>query len=175
MSDASPMIAIRQPTVSRRAALYDRLEDGRVLMVQLGFFPEDVPVTIDELRAWWDNLLAELIRMPQPVTYTSEATTRLIKALFDTDPNSPVNRMNVPHDFALFPRVQLSLTHVAAGLQATLPMRAIVDDVDGVAAPTTELGKTSSSVDSATRSPHGLRLARDTVTPLAILKMLRGH
>jgi len=33
MSDASPMIAIRQPTVSRRAALDDRLEDGRVLMV----------------------------------------------------------------------------------------------------------------------------------------------
>ena len=127
--------------VMNRAALDDRLEDGRVLMAQLGFFPEDVPVTIDELRAWWDVLLAEMTRMPQPVTYTSEATTRLIKALFNTDPNSPVNRMNVPHDFALFPRVQLSLTHVAAGLQATLPMRAIVDDVDGVAEPTTDLGR----------------------------------
>ena len=132
----------RQPWVAMsRAALDNRIEDCRVLMAQVGFFGDDIPVTVDELRSWWDIMLFELTHMPQPVTYTSEAASRLIEATFSTDPDNPVNRMLVPKDFALFPRVQLALTHIAVALHATMHAKALVDDVDGVAAPTTELGK----------------------------------
>ncbi|MBX9641806.1 MAG: AarF/ABC1/UbiB kinase family protein, partial [Mycobacteriaceae bacterium] len=46
-----------------------------------------------------------------------------------------------PPLFAFTARIQLAWTSVAVGLHATLPLRAIVDDMDGVALPTTELGK----------------------------------
>jgi len=38
-------------------------------------------------------------------------------------------------------RLQLAIFSVCAGLGATMPARAISDDIDGVAEPITELGK----------------------------------
>jgi hypothetical protein len=52
----------------------------------------------------------------------------------------PMARMNAPDDFAFCGRVQLALASVCAGLSATAPARAIADDIDGVAAPITQLG-----------------------------------
>lgn len=49
--------------------------------------------------------------------------------------------MLVPDDYAFAPRVNQALTNICARLHATLPARAIVDDMDGVAEPTTKLGK----------------------------------
>ncbi|HET6736944.1 MAG TPA: AarF/ABC1/UbiB kinase family protein [Mycobacterium sp.] len=134
---------LRQPWLAmNRAAIDGRYEEGRVLMAQAGFFlDEKTPITVEELGSFWDILLADVTHVPQPVRYTSEATARLIKELFSTDVSQPINRIRVPDDMAMFPRVQLSLTHISATLQATLPARAIWDDMDVVAEPITELGK----------------------------------
>jgi hypothetical protein len=47
----------------------------------------------------------------------------------------------LPPEFLFLGRVQLAWTSVAAGFGATLHARAILDDLDGVAEPITELGK----------------------------------
>lgn len=134
---------LRQPWLAmNRAAIDGRFEDGRVLMSEAGFFiDEGYRITAEELSSFWDIQLAEVTRMEQPVTYTSESTARLIRELFNTDVSQPINRIRVPDDFAMFPRVQLSLTHISSALHATLPAKAIWDDMDGVAEPITELGK----------------------------------
>ena len=129
---------LRQPWLAMiRAAIDGRFEDSRELMVQVGFFADQSPVPVEELRSWWDVLIAEMTRMPQPVTYTPEAMERLIRETFSVDAGKPINRMIVPPDFAMFARVQLALTSIGAGLRATMPARAIVDDMDGVAEPGT--------------------------------------
>jgi predicted unusual protein kinase regulating ubiquinone biosynthesis (AarF/ABC1/UbiB family) len=133
--------ALRLPwVVMNRAVIDGRFDVGRDLMVQLGFIVDDDAVTADDLGSWWDVMFTE-IRMPQPVTYAPDATTRLLGELFSADAAKPVNRIRVPEDFAMFPRVQLALSHVAGALHATLPARAIHEDVDGVAEPVTELGR----------------------------------
>jgi predicted unusual protein kinase regulating ubiquinone biosynthesis (AarF/ABC1/UbiB family) len=125
-----------------RAAIDGHVDEGRALMAQAGFFVDgDDPITAEDLTSFWDIILAEVTRMRQPVTYTSQATARLVKELFTTDPGRPISRIRVPEDFALFPRVQLSLTHICAALHATLPARAIWDDMDAVTEPITELGR----------------------------------
>jgi hypothetical protein len=49
--------------------------------------------------------------------------------------------MKLPEDFMFAARVQLVVGGVFDGLGATLPARAIIDDMDGVAKPVTEMGK----------------------------------
>jgi hypothetical protein len=49
--------------------------------------------------------------------------------------------VTVPAEFVFTSRIMLAFASVAAGLKATVPVRAIMDDLDGVAEPTTELGK----------------------------------
>ncbi|WP_234790954.1 ABC1 kinase family protein [Mycolicibacterium wolinskyi] len=133
---------LRHPWVAmNRAALEGRFDDCRALMAELGFFATGRPITLDELRSWWDVLLHEMTDMPQPVTYTSAATARLMHALFSPSADNPVNRMLVPEDFSMFPRVQLALTHIGAGMNASLYAKALMDDMDGVAEPVTELGR----------------------------------
>jgi hypothetical protein len=53
----------------------------------------------------------------------------------------PVAHISVPEHFVFTSRVQLAISSVCAGLNATLSARAIADDMDGVAEPVTELGK----------------------------------
>jgi hypothetical protein len=52
-----------------------------------------------------------------------------------------VGQTTVPPAFVFLGRTQLAWTSVAAGFGATLDVRAIMDDMDGVAEPITELGK----------------------------------
>lgn len=133
---------IRRPWVAMtRAALEDRFDDCKHLMSELGFFSHGKVVTTEELRRWWGVLLFELTETQHPVTFTSGATSRLFDALFSTRAENPVRRMTTPHDFSMFPRVQLSLAHIGAGLGATFWARAMFDDMDGIAEPATELGK----------------------------------
>jgi len=123
-----------------RAAIDGRYDDGRALMEVAGFFVDKDDITGEELASFWDIVLAEVTQLPQPVTYTPEVAARFLNELFTTDVDRPINRIRVPKDFAMFPRVQLALTHIAATLGATLPTRAIWNDMDGVAEPVTELG-----------------------------------
>uniref|UniRef100_UPI003898E56D ABC1 kinase family protein n=1 Tax=Mycolicibacterium rutilum TaxID=370526 RepID=UPI003898E56D len=124
-----------------RAALDGRFDDCRAHMQGVGFVDDDTDLSTGEIHRWWDVLLLELTGAPQPVTYTSESTARLMNSLFSVDARSPVNRLRVPEDFAFFPRVQLSLNHVAVGMRATLFVRALMDDLDGVAEPVTDVGR----------------------------------
>jgi predicted unusual protein kinase regulating ubiquinone biosynthesis (AarF/ABC1/UbiB family) len=127
--------------VSLRAAMEGRKDDYRDLMMQLGFLPPDSTLTADDLQRWASDLAHE-VNMPQPATYTPESTARNIRAMFDMrDSDHPLTQMTVPATYAFTSRIMVAFASVAAGLQATLPVRAIMDDLDGVADPVTELGK----------------------------------
>ncbi len=56
-------------------------------------------------------------------------------------PPYPVAGMSGPTEYAFSPRVQLCLNSICATLRATLPARAIADDIDNVAESITILGK----------------------------------
>jgi len=125
-----------------RAAIEGRKEDYRDLMVQAGFLADDSDLTADEMYQWQAEMLYEIIAAPQPATYTPETTARTIRGLFDLrDADHPMARMNAPDDFVFTSRLQLAVLSVCAGLSATMPSRAIFDDMDGVAEPITELGR----------------------------------
>lgn len=51
----------------------------------------------------------------------------------------PLSHMSAPDDHAFAPRVQQAINNVCGALHATLPARAIVDDMDGIVPPATEL------------------------------------
>jgi predicted unusual protein kinase regulating ubiquinone biosynthesis (AarF/ABC1/UbiB family) len=125
-----------------RAAIEGRKEDVRDLMAQAGFLDADPTLTADDVCQWWVELLYEIIAGPQPATYTPESTARIIRSMFDTrDHDHPIARITVPEEHAFGSRVQLNIISICATLGATLPARAIADDIDGVAEPITELGK----------------------------------
>src|ERR1700732_2329276 len=53
----------------------------------------------------------------------------------------PALQMLRPEESAFFPRVYVGMYTLFATLQATLPARAIYDDMDGIAEPVTPLGE----------------------------------
>jgi predicted unusual protein kinase regulating ubiquinone biosynthesis (AarF/ABC1/UbiB family) len=125
-----------------RAAIEGRKQDLRVIMAESGFLDADPTLSSDELYRWWAQLLHEIVTSPQPATYTPDTTDRILHCIFDTrSPEHPVARMSGPAEYAFGPRVQLSLNSICATLRATLPVRAIADDIDNVAEPITILGK----------------------------------
>ena len=125
-----------------RAALEGRKTDLRLLMAQAGFLDADPTLSADELYQWWEDLIREFIVEPQPVTYTPQATGRVIRNLLDIrDRSHPIARVRVPQTHAFSTRIQLNLVSILATMGATVPARAIADDIDYVSEPTTELGK----------------------------------
>lgn len=126
----------------QRAVIEGRKHDYRTLMAQAGFLDPDSDLTADDLYQWQSPMWHEMIAAPQPATFTAEATVRTVRGLFDfRDANHPINHLNAPEDYAFIPRLQLAIFSVCAGLRATMPVRAIYEDMDRVAEPTTELGK----------------------------------
>ena len=126
-----------------RALFEGRKEDMRDIMVLAGYLTADSDLTADELYQWQSELLYDtMATTPQPVTYTADAINRVVRGLFDVrDTDHPVARMTAPDDYVFLARVQLAVSSVCVGLNATLPVRAIADDFDGAADPVTELGK----------------------------------
>ena len=123
-----------------RAGIEERLDDYRDLMIELGLIAADSPLSADDLQRWASDLTYE-IDLPQPVTYTSGAVTRNMHGMFGNQDFVPLAHMTVTPQFVFLPRIQIAFAHLAAALQATLPIRAICEDLDGVAEPITELGK----------------------------------
>jgi predicted unusual protein kinase regulating ubiquinone biosynthesis (AarF/ABC1/UbiB family) len=124
-----------------RAWAESRKDDFRDGMTQLGFLAADSSLSAEDLQQWLADTGPEIF-MPQPVTYTSNAVACTIRGMFDIrDSNHPVAQIALPPEFVFTSRIQLAWSSVAAGLHATLPIRAIMNDIDGVAEPTTELGK----------------------------------
>jgi predicted unusual protein kinase regulating ubiquinone biosynthesis (AarF/ABC1/UbiB family) len=127
---------------AQRASIEGRKDDFRDLMIQLEMLPADTPLSADDLQQWITDTAPEGSNTLEPVTFTPDATARTIRGMFDIrDSNHPVAHFTSPPWLVFVNRVQLAWCSVAAGLQATLSTRAIMDDLDGVAAPITELGK----------------------------------
>ncbi len=140
-----------------RAAIEGRKDDYRDLMTQMGFLDADSPLSAEDLQRWVLDTSPEPT-MPQPVTYTPDTTARIISGMVDIrDSDHPLAQLSMPPEHAFTSRISLAFASVAAGLQATLPIRAIMDDLDGVAEPITELGK----LHHAWVRERGLPLALD--------------
>lgn len=124
-----------------RAALEGRTADLRDGMAHAGFLDADPTLTGEDLYRWATELLYEIIVEPQPVTYTPQSRTRMIRNLLDfQDRHHPLNRISYPCDVAFASRIQLNLVSMCATLGATIPIRAIANDTYNVSEPVTMLG-----------------------------------
>ena len=125
-----------------RAAVEGRKTELREQMRRAGFLDNDPNLSADELHRWWAELLHDIVAEPQPVAYTPQNRARLIDGLFAfQDPRHPLARISVSGVAAATARIHLNLVSICAGLGATLPVRAIAEDIDGVAEPVTALGR----------------------------------
>jgi predicted unusual protein kinase regulating ubiquinone biosynthesis (AarF/ABC1/UbiB family) len=125
-----------------RAVMEGRAEDMREIMVAAGYLSDGSSLTAAELLRWQREIVHEYTTAPQPATFTPETTARAIRGLFNIrEENHPMARLYAPDDHVFISRVQLAVSSIGAGLQATLPARAIADDIDAVADPITDLGK----------------------------------
>ncbi|ORB02576.1 ABC transporter [Mycolicibacter minnesotensis] len=106
-----------------------------------GFLTRESALTGDQAYQWWEQVVHELLE-PQPVTYSPETIGRAVRSLLDVrGAEHPLRHLSVPPDFVFFSRLNLSMNAVFAALGATFDARSAVDDMDGAAEPSTELGK----------------------------------
>ncbi len=125
-----------------RVAVEGRKAELRDLAAQAGFLDADPTLTEDDLCQWARELLCDVIVEPQPVTYTPQTQARVVHNLLALrDSNHAMARVSFPRVSAFTGRQQLGLVNICTILGATLPVRAIWDDTDGVAEPATELGR----------------------------------
>lgn len=125
-----------------RASIEERKDDFRNLLVQLGMVDADSLVSADDLYQWIVDTTPVDYTTAEPMTFTPDATARTISGMIDIrDSNHLIARLTAPPWSVFTSRIQLGWCSVAVGLQARLPVRAIADDLDGVAEPITELGK----------------------------------
>jgi predicted unusual protein kinase regulating ubiquinone biosynthesis (AarF/ABC1/UbiB family) len=132
----------RRPFVEMvRAAIDGRKHDMHALMVKTGFFAADSTLTADETYQWMAEIGYEFLA-PQPVTFTPDSLARAIRGLIDLrSPDHPVRRMSIPDDLVFTSRHNLIMNPLFSALEATVHIRAIMDDMDGVAEPITPIGK----------------------------------
>jgi predicted unusual protein kinase regulating ubiquinone biosynthesis (AarF/ABC1/UbiB family) len=124
-----------------RAMLEGRKRDVRELLVAIGFFTNDSTITTEEACQWYAEIFHEVLA-PQPVTYLPDSTQRAIAALIDVrSADHVVRRMTVPEDLVFTTRINLSVNAICAALHGTVYIRALVDDLDGLAEPITPLGR----------------------------------
>jgi predicted unusual protein kinase regulating ubiquinone biosynthesis (AarF/ABC1/UbiB family) len=146
----------RQLIEMERATVDGRRQDLRDLMVQSGYLTENSDLTVDHAYEWWSTLLDDVLA-PQPVTYTPDDHQRAMRSMFDSrSPDHPVRRVSVPNDFVLLSRVKLSMSAICAQLGATLHVRSMTDDMDGIGEPITPLGKQHDAWVRNRGLPHGL-------------------
>lgn len=125
-----------------RAAVEGRATDLRDLMAQTGFLDADPSLTAEDLHRWAADLLYDVVAEPQPVTYTPQIRERVVNSMFDLrDRTRPNARVRFPQAAVFAARIQLNLVGICTALRATVPVRSILDDVDGINAPVTALGK----------------------------------
>lgn len=127
-------------TAMIHAAIEGRYDDCRDLLLQMGAISTERSLSAEELRRIVSDM-AHASTQPQPVTFTSDTAARSLRALFGSQGVSSANDMTVTRELVFLPRLQIAFDHIAAGLRATVPVRAILEDLAGVVQPTTELGK----------------------------------
>ncbi|WP_029109149.1 AarF/ABC1/UbiB kinase family protein [Mycobacterium sp. URHD0025] len=119
------------------AGMEGRYDECRDLMLQMGLISAESSLSHEDLRRIVSDM-THATTQPQPVTYTPEHMARSLRAYLG-DPNS--THMTVTREFVFLPRLQIAFDHIAAGLRATVPVRSILEDLSGITAPATELGK----------------------------------
>jgi predicted unusual protein kinase regulating ubiquinone biosynthesis (AarF/ABC1/UbiB family) len=148
----------RRFVAATRAVVDGRKQDLRQLMDELGYFAGGSALSADQAYQWWSELLHEVLA-PQPVTATQDSSQRAVRALIDLrSADHPVRRIAAPDDLVFFTRMGLSMAPILAALGATVHSRSILDDLDGVADPTTELGKQHNAWVRRRGLPYGLEL-----------------
>jgi len=126
---------------SMRAAAEGRTDDFRDHMIQLGAITAESSLSTADLQRWLEETSYE-VTAPQPVTFTPDIIARTVRGFFDIrDSDHFLAQITAPPELVFTSRITLACNSVLTGLQATLPIRAILDDMDGVAQPVTELGK----------------------------------
>jgi predicted unusual protein kinase regulating ubiquinone biosynthesis (AarF/ABC1/UbiB family) len=151
------------PERTRRALVeWDRaIVDGRKhdmceLMAELGYFTEGFTLSDDDAYQWMAEILHEVLA-PQPVTFTQDTARRAIHALIDIrSPDHPLRHVSIPDGQVFFTRINLGINTLCAKLGATVHLRALMDDMDGVAEPITRLGKLHDAWVRQRGLPHGL-------------------
>ena len=139
-----------------RAALDGRKHDMRDRMAELGLFAGGFTLSVEEAYQWMAQLVYELLE-PQPVTYTQETSQRAIRNVIDLrSSDHPVRRMSAPDDLVFLIRIPLMVNPIVATLGAAVHARAMVDEMDGVADPTTPLGKLHRAWVHQRGLPYGL-------------------
>ncbi len=124
-------------------------------MVDSGFLTANSSLTVEEAYEWWAAMLYEML-VPQPVTYTAQTSERAVASMLDMrSADHPMRRMSVPADFVFFSRLNLSMNAILSALGATLHARAMLDDMDGIAPPVTELGHLHDAWVRQRGLPHG--------------------
>lgn len=136
-----PELLRGQVVAMLRAIVEGRQDEVRELMVAVGFFADDSSITTEEAHAWYADISRELL-VPQPVTFEHDSARRAVAAFLDVrDADHVVRRMSVPEDLVFTTRINLSVNAISAALHGTVHLRALVDDLDGVAEPITALGR----------------------------------
>lgn len=123
-----------------RAAIDNRKDEYRQLMIQIGLIQPDTALSANDLDGYMADL-AYQVNLPQPLTFTPEVAAREMRSMFGKKQFALLAHMTMPPQAVFLPRIQLAFNHLAAGLRATVPVRAILEDMDGVAEPITEVGE----------------------------------
>lgn len=124
------------------AALHGDPDELRRVMAGMGFLDADASLTGEDLLSWMRELLYECIVDDQPVTYGPDTIDRALRSLFDTrDPNGVLARMSVPAELSLSSRVTMGISAICGAFNATLPARAIAEDLNNTAPAITVIGK----------------------------------
>jgi predicted unusual protein kinase regulating ubiquinone biosynthesis (AarF/ABC1/UbiB family) len=139
-----------------RAIIEERTDDVREDMVTAGFITADSTLTAVALQRFWEQVFHEIVVASQPATYAPDSGLRTARWLFGLDSTNPLSRMRAPDGYAFAPRVTTALNSVCGALRATLPARAIADDMDGVAEAITPLGRAHHAWVRERRLPLGL-------------------
>jgi predicted unusual protein kinase regulating ubiquinone biosynthesis (AarF/ABC1/UbiB family) len=147
----------RRPFVEMLRAAFDgRKADLHRLMVDLGFMTSDLTLTPDEAYQWMEEITYE-VHAPQPVTFNSETSQRAVHAMLDArSPGHPMRRVSIPGDLIFFSRISFGINMICASLQASIHIRSIMADMDGVAEPITSLGKQHDTWVRDRGIPYGL-------------------
>lgn len=139
-----------------RAVVDGRKHDTRALMAELGYFADGLTLTVDEAYQWVAELFYEAL-VPQPVTFTQDTARRAIRGIADfRSPDHPLRRVSIPDDQVFFSRINFGINTICAALGATVYLRALIDDMDGVAEPVTPLGKQHDAWVRQRGLPYGL-------------------
>lgn len=123
-----------------RAAVEERRNDLYRLMAESGFLAPDSTLTADDVYQWWAGLCHESLA-PQPATYNDDTCRRATCGLVALSADHPIRRMLVPDDFVFVNRLFLSINTICGALGASVHVRALAEDMDGLAEPITPLGK----------------------------------